>query len=191
MRRLLKVLGGICAALYPLLVLWILSAYREHLRSICLCGLPVLGLVCVCRWCRSHRMVELINPAVALLLFAAVAATDAPEFFKLYPIVVCSLLLMHFGSSLMTPPTVIEKFARLANKGAALPESAVVYCRKVTWVWVIFFCFNIGVSAATALFGSWEVWTWYNGCISYVLIGLLMAGEWCVRRRVQKKYSMS
>ncbi len=187
MMRLLKILGSLCAILYPLLVLWMLSAYREHLRSICLIGLPVLVLVCVYRWVRLRQLRQLVSPLVALVLFAAVAATDAPDFFKLYPIVVSALLLVHFASSLANPPTVIEQFARLGNRGAALPPEAVPYCRKVTWVWVGFFCFNITVSALSALSGSWLVWTWYNGCISYVLIGLLMAGEWCVRRYLQAK----
>lgn len=187
MMRLLKILGSLCAILYPLLVLWMLSAYREHLRSICLIGLPALVLVCVYRWVRVRQLRQLVSPLVALVLLAAVAATDAPDFFKLYPIVVSVLLLVHFASSLANPPTVIEQFARLGNRGAALPPEAVPYCRKVTWVWVGFFCFNITVSALSALSGSWLVWTWYNGCISYVLIGLLMAGEWCVRRYLQAK----
>ncbi|MBR5194583.1 MAG: hypothetical protein IKW48_00420 [Akkermansia sp.] len=83
----------------------------------------------------------------------------------------------------------IERFARLASRGEPLPDSAISYCRKVTWVWVGFFCFNITVSALTALMGNWEIWTLYNGCISYILIGLLLAGEWLVRRYVQRKQS--
>ncbi len=186
MIRLIKILAGLCSILYPLLVLWVLSAFREHLQHICMCGLPVLVALCFIQWYKTRQWRTLINPVVALLLFAAVAATDAPDFFKLYPILVSALLLSQFASTLITPPSMVEQFARLASRGKPLPDSAVGYCRKVTWVWVGFFCFNILVSALTALLGSWQVWTLYNGCISYILIGLLMGGEWIVRRFVQK-----
>lgn len=186
MMRLLKVCGGICLALYPLLVLWVLSAWREHLQFICLCLLPVLGVACLVQWCRERTWLRLLNPVVAMGLFMAVALTDAPGFFKLYPILVSCLLLMQFGMSLLSPPTVIERFALLSRRGIPLPPEAVIYCRKVTKVWMWFFCFNIVVSACTALSGSWLIWTWYNGFISYILIGLLMAGEFLVRKMVQK-----
>lgn len=173
--------------LYPLLVLWVLTSFREHLQEICLYILPVLALVCIVQWCKTRRLAKLLSPAVALLLFVAVAVTDAPDFFKLYPILVSLVLLTQFASTLITPPTMIERFARLASRDEPLPDSAIPYCRKVTWVWVGFFCFNIAVSTITALVGNWNIWTLYNGCISYILIGLLLAGEFLVRCYVQNK----
>lgn len=190
MMRALRVLGGICSVLYPLLVLWVLSSYREYLQHICLAVLLVLIVVCLMRWVRERRLVCLLSPAVLVLLFAAVVATDAPDFFKLYPILISGLLLVQFAGSLVQPPSVVERFAAMAQRnGESLPPDVVIYCRKVTRVWVGFFCFNIAVSGLTALSGSWVVWTWYNGCISYILIGLLTAGEWLVRRRVRKQFS--
>lgn len=187
MMRALRVLGSICSVLYPLLVLWVLSSYREQLQHICLAVLPVLVVVCLIRWVRDRRLVRLLSPAVLILLFSAVLATDSPDFFKLYPILVSGILLVQFAGSLVNPPSVVERFAAMARSGGTpLPPEAVLYCRKVTVVWVGFFSFNIAVSGLTALSGSWSVWTWYNGCISYVLAGLLMAGEWLVRLRVQK-----
>lgn len=152
-------------------------------------ALPVLVVVCIVRWYRDRRLGNLFNPCAALVLLVVVAATDAPDFFKLYPILVSALLLVQFGGTLITPPTMIERFARLASRGEELPASAVAYCRKVTWVWVFFFCFNIAVSSFTAVLDNWEVWTLYNGCISYILIGILLGGEWIVRRYLQSKQS--
>jgi uncharacterized membrane protein len=68
-----------------------------------------------------------------------------------------------------------------------LPESGVLYTRKVTLVWCAFFIMN----AATALytcFESIEIWTLYNGLISYLLAGSLFAGEWIVRQFVRKEH---
>ena len=187
MMRLLKVIGSLCSILYPFLILWILSVYRAYLRDICLFVLPVLVLLCVVQFIRTRQLKNLMYLLVATVLFAVVAITDTPDFFKLYPILVSALLLVHFAGSLVNPPTVIERFALLSRKGEPLPVAAVLYCRKVTKVWIGFFCFNILVSALTALSGNWEIWSWYNGFISYLLIGLLMGGEWLVRWRVEKQ----
>ncbi len=187
MVRFLKALSAVCAVLYPLLILWALSSFREHVRSICLVALPLIAIVCLVKWGKSRKPGDIVLPAIAMLLFGAVALTDSPQFFKLYPILVSGLMLMQFGGSLLSPPCVVERFALLGNKGKPLDEATIAYCRKVTIVWVAFFCVNIMISAATAFLGSWEVWAWYNGCISYVLIGVIMACEWCTRRIVQQR----
>jgi uncharacterized membrane protein len=53
--------------------------------------------------------------------------------------------------------------------------------RKVTMVWLYFFVVNAGISAGTAIWGSLEAWTLYNGLISYLLIGSIFTGEFAVR----------
>ncbi len=190
MIRFLKILWGCCAALYPLLIYWLISSRnRMHLQHVCLWMLPVLAAVCVLLWYKSRQWRKLVSPGAALVLFAAVAWTDALVFFKLYPILISSLLLTQFASTLVNPPSMVERFARLAHREDELPAYVAAYCRKVTWIWVVFFCFNIAVSAWTAWLDDWQVWTLYNGCISYILIGILMGGEWVVRRYVQKRQS--
>lgn len=32
-----------------------------------------------------------------------------------------------------------------------------------------------------------EAWALYNGFISYLLMGLMFAGEWLIRRRVRRR----
>jgi uncharacterized membrane protein len=98
---------------------------------------------------------------------------------KSYPILVNLGFAALFAHSLWRPPTVIERIARLRHPD--LPISTVPYLRKVTAVWLGFFLGNAAISAATAVSGSLELWTLYNGFVSYVLIGLLFAGEWVLR----------
>ena len=47
---------------------------------------------------------------------------------------------------------------------------------------------SLGANALTALWtavwGSDDVWFYYNGIIAYLLAGLMFAGEWFLRRRV-------
>ena len=87
-----------------------------------------------------------------------------------------------FAVSLKTPPSIIERIARLQEPD--LPESGVSYTRKVTKLWLCFFAFN-GTAAAITLGLSKEIWVLYNGLIAYVLMGLLLLGEWLYRRKVK------
>ena len=52
-------------------------------------------------------------------------------------------------------------------------------------MWCGFFVVNGAVAAATALWATPAVWALYNGLLSYVAMGVLMGGEWLVRRRVR------
>jgi uncharacterized membrane protein len=95
-------------------------------------------------------------------------------------------LLALFGASLAHPPSIIERFARLREP--QLPPAAIAYTRRVTQVWCVFFAVNGSIALVTALWASDQVWALYNGLVAYVLIGLLFAGEWVVRRRVRRSH---
>lgn len=178
--RILHIGGALLSVFYPVFILCVLFCCRPHLREICLVALPFLVALLCFRARRQGKKSAWVLPAGVLLLLLGVVMTDSPHFFKLYPILVTSLWLGHFLESLYNPPTAVERMARLAHPD--LPAEGVAYCRRVTWVWVGFFCFNNVISAATGLWGSWEIWALYNGGISYVLMGCLMGGEWVVRR---------
>lgn len=104
---------------------------------------------------------------------------------QIYPVLVNTALFGIFFASLLRPPTVIERLARLSEP--ELPPAAVRYTRQVTVVWCTFFVVNAVCSLATALWASLEVWTFYNGFLSYVLIGLLFGVEWLIRKRVRAR----
>jgi uncharacterized membrane protein len=104
---------------------------------------------------------------------------------KLYPVAISLLLLCLFGASLLHPPTAIERIARLSEPD--LPPAAVAYTRRVTQIWCVFFSLNGLIALFTAFWASDAIWTLYNGLISYVLMGTLMAGEWLVRRRMRAR----
>jgi len=105
---------------------------------------------------------------------------------KFYPVLVNAALLTIFASSLLSPPTVIERLARL--KEPNLSPQACDYVRHVTQVWCVFFALNGTVALITALWASARVWMLYNGFVSYILMGLLFTGEFLVRRRFKRRY---
>jgi uncharacterized membrane protein len=121
------------------------------------------------------------------LMIAIAAAVAALAWFRgaasvlFYPVVVNLSMLGVFGASLVWPPSLIERLARLRHPD--LDEHGVRYTRKVTQVWCGFFVINAGVAAATACYGDQAVWAFYNGFLAYVLMGALFAGEWLVRRK--------
>lgn len=118
-------------------------------------------------------------PAIVMAFCLFIAWMDDARWLRAYPVLVNGAMLAVFASSLRRGMPIVERFARLRHPH--LPPHAVAYTRRVTQVWAGFFACNGLVSAALSLWAPWHWWTLYNGMISYVLIGLLMAGEWLVR----------
>ncbi|MCR9212228.1 MAG: hypothetical protein NXI13_00810 [Proteobacteria bacterium] len=126
------------------------------------------------------KVFVLIILAIALLMFV-----DQILAIKAYPVMISLSMAVIFGYSLFNPPSIIEKIARLREPN--LDQTGVVYTRKVTVAWTLFFIGNATISIWTALYASIETWTVYNGFISYILIGLMFAIELTVRHFVRRR----
>ena len=116
---------------------------------------------------------------LVLLIGLAIAADDR-TLLLLLPVVVSLYLLWTFGRSLRIGPPMIERFARLVEDD--LPDFTFPYCRKWTLAWCVFFALNaIGVIvlAVAAPIGWWAL---YTGLLFYVLLGLLLGGEFVIRK---------
>lgn len=126
------------------------------------------------------------NLVTALLLLVGIAGmvSNSPVLLQYYPVCMNALMFMLFVISLFRPPSIIEQIARI--KTPDLPEAGVTYTRKVTMVWCGFFVVNGAISLYTILHTNMEFWAVYNGLISYSLMGLLFAGEYLVRRNLQR-----
>ncbi len=122
--------------------------------------------------------------AGALLLAGVAVWSNALLPLKLYPVLVSLVLLGVFAYSLIAPPTVVERLARLREPD--FPPAAVAYTRRVTQVWCGFFVLNGGIAFATAWWASQAVWSLYTGVIAYVLMGILFGGEYLVRLRFRR-----
>lgn len=184
-RRLVTVVLGLLLVLYPLLVYFGLQEFGPRALAC------VLLLAALTKLVATKLTRQAVGNGLWLLLAAAVAGgitllTGSVIGLKFYPVIVNLVLLGVFSLSLYRPPSMIERFARLQTPD--LPAQAIGYTRRVTWVWCGFFAFN-GVLACLSVFASDKLWALYNGLLSYVFIGLLLAGEYCVRLRVQRKYA--
>ncbi len=123
---------------------------------------------------------------IAVLLCLAVLILNRTQFFLYYPAAVSFIMLAVFFSSLYAKTSAVEKIARLSDPN--LPEFAVRYTRKVTKAWCLFFLANGSFALITALLGDYRLWTLYNCLISYILMGLMFAGEYLIRIKVKKQH---
>ena len=104
---------------------------------------------------------------------------------KLYPIFMSLGAAFIFGISLLFPPTLVERIATLYE--GPLPEKGIIYTRKVTILWTCVLILNAIISAWTALYSDLNIWTLWNGLLSYLMMGTVFAIEFLVRRRVKEK----
>jgi uncharacterized membrane protein len=128
-------------------------------------------------WGRSLAFMALVLGGASLLL-------RTPDFVYFYPVVVNTVLLAVFVSSLFSQQTIVEKIARV--KDARFSDREIPYARKVTLAWSLFFLVNGCIALATVFMEDKFYWSIYNGAVSYVLMGLMFAGELYCRKRLIK-----
>ena len=179
MKQLLKVAVITLSICYPFMVYWGLQYYDARLL------LPLLLILLGLRWLTGTGVAEhkvVIITLLGIIVIAMIWGTQLS--LKFYPVMMNLGFLTLFASSLLSPPSIVERLARL--KEPDLPPEAVAYTYKVTQLWSAFFLVNGAIAAITALWASDEVWMLYNGFIAYLLIGGLAGGEWLVRQRVRR-----
>jgi uncharacterized membrane protein len=131
-------------------------------------------------WRKYYLLLALA--AVVVLGFLILDSSVSAGLLKLYPVLISLAFLIIFGGSLLRPPTIIERFA--AGSGVVISAPIRRYTRQVTIVWCVFFVMNSAVSFFIGLYGSMDTWLFYNGFLSYLLMGSLLGGEFLFRRRI-------
>lgn len=175
----LTVLTALVTLLYPLLI-WFGNGQVEPrwLAGVLLLAaatrVPTLKINRIARW----------SVAAAMLLAAVAIWGNLLLPLKLYPVLVNCAMLAAFGYSLMAPPSMVERLARLREPD--LPPVAVAYTRRVTQVWCGFFVLNGSIALGTALWASETVWSLYTGVIAYALMGTLFGVEFLFRLRFKR-----
>jgi len=97
------------------------------------------------------------------------------------PMLIQLMLMYFFGRTLLKNkgPSFIESFVRL--EFPEFPPGVSEYCRQLTLLWTGFFAFNAVMCVALAIWGTNFWWTLYNGVFIYLMIGVLMIGEYIYR----------
>ena len=166
---------------YPLMIYFfhaVIPSIVWVFLGLALIGLRLLGL-------RDAKDMGLWRGA---FLFAAagiigVMLLDAHLAALIYPVMISLSVAAIFGLSLLFPPSLVERIAR--RREPDLNQQGVRYTKRVTQIWFVFLLSNASISAGTAIWGTVAEWTLWNGLISYLLMGLLFAGEMIWRRKVR------
>lgn len=179
--RLLQLLGSLFTVAYPILVAASVAWLGARTAALVLLGLHVAMRLRTLRRDLERARGLLGLAALVAVLLALAAILDDARYLLAYPSLVSLALLAYFGWSLRGIP-VVERFARMEAGAEELDEAALRYCRRVTVVWCAFFVVNGGIATALAVWASRGVWAVYTGGVSYVLVGLVFAVEYVVRR---------
>jgi uncharacterized membrane protein len=130
------------------------------------------------------RSIQLRKPALrsALPVPLCLAALwlDDRRYMLAMPVLINAGLFWFFYGSLRSEVPLVERFARM--QVADLSQAERKYCRSVTKLWSGFFVLNGSTAAVLAARSSLDLWTLYTGLISYILVGLVGASEYTVRK---------
>lgn len=180
MRLLVNGMTGLLTLLYPLAVFFGSRYFDPWKMAAILTVLLVVRLAV--SYSSKHWTIPLLLAGIGYCVFAM--WHNQLDTLRLYPVLVNALMLVIFGWSLFSPPSLIERLARLQHPD--LPPEGVIYTRRVTQVWCGFFIINGTLASVTAFWGSLEVWSLYNGLIAYLLMGILFVVEYLVRVKTMK-----
>lgn len=171
-------LAGALLIVYPLFVYWGMRWLEPRFIGL------ILVFVYALRLAISTQ--KLLLRVLILVTLGVVAVTfwliNSELLLQLVPVFINLVLALFFGYTLYKPPTLPARMAQLQH--GFMTPAIEQYTTLVTIIWVAFFCINGSVALITALWLSREWWVLYNGLISYLLIGALLAIEYAYRRLV-------
>lgn len=184
----LTLLVGLLTLAYPFLIYYGLQYWNPRGLALVVAAAFLVRLLYNRK--QGSKAGSMLPLAIAVLIICTLVLFKGQgDAFLYYPVVVNAVMFGTFAFTLKVGPPMIERFARLREKD--LPEPAIAYCRKVTIVWCAFFVINGLVALGTVINGDMRVWTFYNGLVSYGLMGLLFAIEFIVRLFVKRKHETS
>lgn len=182
MRLILQIITTLVIVAYPLAVYFGLQYLPPGYIALLLCVFLVARIIVTKQQVRAMILPLVVGIGLTVASFIA----KRNDWLLYYPVVINISLLGLFSYSLINGPSMIERLARI--KEPELPDSAIVYLRTITKLWCGLFVFNGAMATYTALATSIEMWTLYNGLIAYLLIGMLLSGEWIYRSFWLKKH---
>jgi uncharacterized membrane protein len=161
------------------------SIAKTHDLGVGLAVGPVLivGLLLLWRW--THLGVALLAAAAVAALLRHYWAVLEGSFTWVYLIQEAgfySLLASSFGQSLLGDRVAL--CTQLADKihGPLTPQE-LIYTRRVTAAWALFFILIVVVTVGLFLFAPLRIWSLFANFCVLPLIGLMFVAEYAVRKR--------
>ena len=179
-----SIIGGLLAIAYPILIYYGLSRFSVRAMGLVIAVLVIAGVIVRGR----GKFATVASPAVGVLALVALSAVlEDQRFILAMPALINLVLLITFGRTLTRDRMpMIERFARLQTD--VLNDDQLGHCRAWTTLWCGFFFVNGLAAAVLAVFAPIAWWTLYTGLIAYVLMGLMFAVEFVIRRYRFREY---
>ena len=174
---------AVALALYPFLI-YFSYEYFNVAAIVILCLFLVRAFATSIANIKDNPLVDVgkYGAFIGIALCVGYFIFEQQQLLLFYPVMVNVTLLFFFARSLIHKPAIITLFAERFSE--EFPEEHIPYTEKVTLAWCVFFGLNAVASLVTVLFFDIQIWTLYNGFISYLLIALMFAIEFVTRKLV-------
>ena len=185
-RRLQIAAIAVFVVAYAILSHYANSAVPSRDLSVAVALGPVLVIGFVLIWRSAHVPVALVAAAATALLlhhYWPVLTRNFPVVYLVQEGGFYSLMSLSFGMSLR--PGRVSLCTLLADKvHGPLSAAEVVYTRRVTAAWTLFFAAIAAITVSLYSFAPLRNWSLFaNFCVA-PLVGLMFVAEYAVRRRV-------
>jgi uncharacterized membrane protein len=174
-----------CIAAYPLIVYFGLQHLPPGFFAIAL--MILLGM----RYgvlLPSERRIYLPILFIFLAYAVTAALSQSAAMLLYYPAIVNLTMSGVFLYSLRQGEPLLLRIVRA--RGTVISEHGPVYLYRLTGIWAAFFIVNALVSIWTTT-QSIEVWTLYNGFLSYILVGVLVGLEIIFRDYIKQRMGVN
>ncbi|CAN5208913.1 hypothetical protein BH11MYX1_BH11MYX1_53540 [soil metagenome] len=186
MKLALRIISALFLVASPWVLYWTLSRHDVGVAALTLIGWVIVRTIPILLAAApQHRATALRLPLIALVFAVLGWALDNGVWLMILPSATQATFGLAFLRSLETTP-MIETFARMVKPELAPSECA--HCRQWTRVWGIYLLVLAAIGLALAEWASLKTWTAYVGIASYVLVGLLFAVEYIVRKLRFREY---
>lgn len=178
-----SVLGAISALFViasPWVLYWTLSQHEVGVAAAVLIGWVIvrtIPLLIAAR--REQRLAALQLPVIALTFACLGWISNNGTWLLVLPSATQGSFGLAFLRSLRGTP-LIEHFARMVKPELGAGELA--HCRLWTKIWGGYLLVLAAIGLGLARWASLAVWTVYVGVIAYVLVGVLFAVEYVIRK---------
>jgi uncharacterized membrane protein len=169
---------------YPVSMHWLLTSGQWPISTLFMALLP-FGLLPL-NLLKAGRTGWGLLSAVALITASAsgwrTLLQNPSWIFLLQNITMECLIAWAFGHTLLPGhEPLISQFARRIH-GTNYSPAIATYTRQATWAWTLYFVAIGMISLLLFVTAPLAIWSWYVNFISFVLLGLMFAGEYAVRR---------
>jgi uncharacterized membrane protein len=186
MKTVLGILSTLFILASPWVLYWTLTHKDVGVAAITLVAWIVVRTIPILMSAKpEQRRAALQFPAIALGFALLGWVSNNGTWLLILPAATQATFGLAFLRSLKDTP-LIEHFARMVKPDLSVPEQA--HCRRWTRIWGYYLLVLAAFGLVLAKYASLAVWTIYVGVVTYVLVGVLFAIEYVVRKLQFRDY---